>query len=132
MIVMSIGALISTPARLSNASWAMFPLLTDNRVVPLLSRLISLVTKRRKIDTRTSTGIAKGILLSTPRRGDGATWHVERGPESFNCWCCCASSKLHKASEHKKTARCAEIRTRLLRQKTACPSASSQANDLAA
>jgi hypothetical protein len=63
--------------------------------------IMSFTTKFRKIDTRTSKGMAKGILLSTPSRGDmTANWRLKR--VSREDWdsdldiCTCRSSRLKR------------------------------------
>jgi hypothetical protein len=105
------GAFRLTSASLSNPSWATIPLRTWMRdlwsipkwlylVTPL--DIMSFTTKFRKIDTRTSKGMAKGILLSIPSRGDiTAIWRLESVREDWASdldICICCSSRLRRDS----------------------------------
>ena len=103
------GAFRLTSASLSNPSWATIPLRTWRRALLIIPMWLYLVTpldimsfrtKFRKIDTRTSKGMAKGMLLSIPSRGDmAAIWRLEGVREDGDCdldICICCSSKLQR------------------------------------
>lgn len=99
--VMLIGARRSTSERRSYPSWAMLFRLIDASVLflrPKLSKplfIMSLCTNRRKMSTRVSNGIAKGILLSTPNRGDNrgkwVGWRRELVRGAAESSTCCSS-----------------------------------------
>ena len=105
----SMGAFRLISASLSNPSWATIPLRTwmwDLLIIPwrlyLVSPLdiMSFTTKCRKIDTRSSKGIANGILFSIASLGDMmAIWRLEGGRKDGDSdWdvCLCCSSKLQR------------------------------------